>query len=233
MAECKEYGRLFQGFGRKDDGTKQVEGTDTCHRIPKSKVPKNKNVTYARTVVDVRPEKEDPNRVRITEGGDRLDYYGETSTETASLETAKILINSVLSTKNANFMSMDISNFYIQTDLQDYQYMRFHINMIPQEIIDEYNLTEIVEPDGWCYAEIRKAMYGLQESFFLANKELKQILALEGYVPAKFTPGLFVHKTQDIVFSLVADNFGVKYTNKKDVEHLFETIQKMFLVKAD
>ena len=67
--------------------------------------------------------------------------------------------------------------------------------MIPQEIIDEYNLTEIAETDGWCYAEIRKAMYGLKESLFLANKDLKQILALEGYVTVKFTPGLFVHKT--------------------------------------
>ena len=52
MAGYKEFGRLFQGFGRNKDGTKQVEGTDTCHWIPKSKVPKNKKVTYARTVVD-------------------------------------------------------------------------------------------------------------------------------------------------------------------------------------
>jgi hypothetical protein len=51
-AGCKEFGRLFQGFGRNEDGTKQVERTDTCHWIPKSKVPKNKKVTYARTVVD-------------------------------------------------------------------------------------------------------------------------------------------------------------------------------------
>ena len=70
--------------------------------------------------------------------GDRLDYHGETSTETTSIETAKILINSVLSTKNAKFMSIDISSFYIQNDLSDYQYIRFHISMIPQEIIDEY-----------------------------------------------------------------------------------------------
>ena len=113
--------------------------------------------------MDIRPEKDEPNRFRITAGTDRLEYYGETSTETASIETAKILLNSVLSTKNAKFMSIDISNCFIQTDLKDYQYIRFHINMIPQEIIDEYNLKLIVEPDGWCYAEIRKAMYGLKE----------------------------------------------------------------------
>ena len=47
--------------------------------------------------------------------------------------------------------------------------MRFHISMIPQEIIDEYNLTNIMEADGWCYVEIQKAMYGLKESRFIGR----------------------------------------------------------------
>ena len=110
-AGSNEYGRLLQGCGRNADGTQRITGTNVCHWIPRSKVPKHKKVTYARYVVDIRPEKDDPNRVRIIAGGDRLDYYGETSTETASLETAKILLNSVLSTKNAKFMSIDISIF--------------------------------------------------------------------------------------------------------------------------
>ena len=143
-----DFGRLFQGCEKNADGTQQIEGTNECHWIPRTKVPRGKKVTYARTVVDIRPEKEDPNRVRIIAGGNRLDYFGEVSTETSSLETAKILLNSVLSTKNAKFMSIDISNFFIQTDLDDYQSIRFHISMIPQEIIDKYNLTEIVEDNG-------------------------------------------------------------------------------------
>ena len=87
--------------------------------------------------------------------------------------------------------------------------------MIPQEIIDEYNLKSIVEEDGWCYAEIRKCMYGLKEAGYLSNLELKRVLAKEGYIPSQFTPGLFTHKTRDIAFSLVVDDFGVKYTKKK------------------
>lgn len=124
-AGSNEYGRLFQGCGKKEDGSQQITGTNACHWIPRSQVPKNKKVTDARYIVDVRPEKEDPNRVvRNTAGGDRLDYYGETSTETASLETAKILLNSVLSAKNAKFMSIDISNFFIQLPVHpvSYQY---------------------------------------------------------------------------------------------------------------
>ena len=74
--------------------------------------------------------------------------------------------------------------------------------MIPQEIIDEYNLRNVVEDDGWCYSEIRKALYGLKEAAYLSNIELKRVLAEEGYVPSEFTPGLFTHKTRDILYSL-------------------------------
>ena len=98
--------------------------------------------------------------------------------------------------------------------------------MIPQEIIDEYNLSTIMEEDGWCYAEIRKTMYGLKEAGYLSNMELKRILAKEGYVPSKFTPGLFTHKTRDLSFSLVVDDFGVKYANKADVDHLAKKLKQ-------
>ena len=130
-----------------------------------------------------------------------MKYNGQTSTEIASIETGKLLINSVLSTKDAKFMAKDISNFYIPTVLEDYQYIRFPINMIPQDIIDKYNLIIIVNEDGYCYAEISKAMYRLQESGYLANIELKRILGLEGYTPSKCTPGLFIC-TQNKRYSL-------------------------------
>ena len=34
-----------------------------------AKIPRNRVVTYARIVIDYRPQKDDPNRVRITAGG--------------------------------------------------------------------------------------------------------------------------------------------------------------------
>jgi hypothetical protein len=82
----KELGRLAQGF----DGT---EGTSTFFFMTK--------VTYARIVVDYRPQKADPNRVRITAGGNLINYPGELTTRTAVLTTSKILWNSTLSTPGA------------------------------------------------------------------------------------------------------------------------------------
>jgi hypothetical protein len=43
--------------------------------------------------------------------GDQIEYPGNKSTRTAGLTTAKILINSVISMKNAQFMAIDINNF--------------------------------------------------------------------------------------------------------------------------
>ena len=45
-AAADEYGRLFQGIGKSDDGSKQrIEGTNTCHWIKKEQVPNNKRAT--------------------------------------------------------------------------------------------------------------------------------------------------------------------------------------------
>ena len=54
--------------------------------------------TYARIVVGHRPQKEDPNQIRIAVGGNLITYKGSTLTHTADLTTSKLLWNSVLST---------------------------------------------------------------------------------------------------------------------------------------
>jgi hypothetical protein len=46
-------------------------------------------------------------------GGDRLDYSGEAATSTADITTFKILINIILSTKDAEMMMMDIKKYII------------------------------------------------------------------------------------------------------------------------
>ena len=69
--------------------------------------------TYARVVVDFRPQKEDPNRVRIIAGGNLIKYPGELTTRTADLTTTKVVWNSVLSTEGAKYACLDVGNFYL------------------------------------------------------------------------------------------------------------------------
>ncbi len=71
-----------------------------------------------------RPEKDDPNRTRITIGGTRLCYPGDVGTNTASLKLVKLLLNSILSRKDARFSTIDIKNFYLDTPMTDSEYVR-------------------------------------------------------------------------------------------------------------
>ena len=62
-------------------------------------IPTERVIIHARIVVDYRPQKVDPNRVRITADGNLIQYPGELTTRTADLRTTKIMLNSVISTR--------------------------------------------------------------------------------------------------------------------------------------
>ena len=62
---------------------------------------------------------------------------------------AKILFNSVISAKGAKFKTMDILDFYLNIPIKHPKYMKLKLSDIPQEIIDEYNLLDIVTPDDF------------------------------------------------------------------------------------
>ena len=87
---------------------------------------------------------------------------------------------------------MDVKNFYLNTPMKVFEYMYLPISIIPQEIIDKYNLRDLAE-DGWVYIEIQKGMYDLKQAGILANKLLAKRLNKTGYYPCQFTPGLWRH----------------------------------------
>jgi hypothetical protein len=152
-------------------------------------------------------------RVRLTVGGDILDYTGDVATSTAYITTFKILINSTLSTEDAEMTMVDIKTYYLETPLPIYHYMRLPLSIIPDDIIAKYNLQAIAV-SGWVYIEIRKGMYGLKQGSLLANQVLQQRLAHYGYYHVQHTPGLWLHKKRPIAFTLVMDDFAVKYVGK-------------------
>ena len=90
--------------------------------------------------------------------------------------------------------------------------------LIPPEFIDTYNLATKVK-HGYVYMAIIPGMYGLPQAGILANKLLKERLQVEGYYELPHTPGLFTHKTRPIWFTLVVDDFGIKYCGNEHAEH--------------
>jgi hypothetical protein len=76
-------------------------------------------------------------------------------------------------------------------------------------------------------------MYGLPQAGKLANDRLRHFLAPYGYVPCPVTPGLWKHLHSDLMFTLVVDNFGIRYTNKQDVKDLIAIINMEYKCSTD
>jgi hypothetical protein len=122
-----------------------------------------KDVTYGQFVCTVRPEKAEPNQTRFTVGGDRINYPGKVATSTAEMLVAKMLFNSVISTKGAGFMTMDISNFYLMTPLHRPEFIHVKLSNIPDEVIEEYKLREKATKNGSVYIKAKQGLYGLSQ----------------------------------------------------------------------
>ncbi len=87
-----------------------VTTTETIFFKRKDEIPQDrrKDVIFGCIVCTYRPKKKAPYRTRITIGGNLINYPDDCGTPTADLLTVKLLLNSVISTDNAKFMSIDI-----------------------------------------------------------------------------------------------------------------------------
>ena len=155
-AGANEFGRIAQGVGGRIDGTNTIFFVHK-HEIPQDRL---KDVTYIKFVVSVCTEKDDPNRIRATLGGNLIHYPDDVGTPTADLLLIKFFLNSVISSDGAKFATANLSNFYLMTPLNRHEYGRVNI---PDEIIEEYKLREKATADGWVYFKVMRGMYGLPQ----------------------------------------------------------------------
>jgi hypothetical protein len=188
--------------------------------------------TFANPVVNYRPQKEDPNCICIMAMGNLITYDGELSVRTVDINTAKLHWNSVVSTPNAKYMCLDIKKIYLTAALKYFEYMKMPLSLFPIWIVEQYNLTKHAK-DGWVHLEMRRAVWGLPQAGILANKRLQHKLAPYGYYECINTPGLWYHESRQITFMLVVDDFGVKYVNQDNVNHLIASIKKTYTLTKD
>lgn len=98
--------------------------------------------------------------------------------------------------------------------------------------MQEYNLKEKVVNDH-IYMKIIRGMYGLPQAGRLANNLLKQRLSKYSYYETNTTPGLWKHTFRPIYFTLIVDDFGIKFTNIKNTMHLIKTLKKWYEIEVD
>jgi hypothetical protein len=87
-------------------------------------------------------------------GGNLINYPDDCGMPTADLLTVKLMLNSVISTPDAKFMTIDIKDFYLMTPMDRYEYFRMKLELFPPDIIEEYGLRDKVDADGNVFCEV-------------------------------------------------------------------------------
>ena len=147
-------------------------------------------------------------RIRGTAGGDHINYNGPIKANTAALSTVKILLQSVVS-NNANFMTLDIKKIYLMTPLPRSEYIRIPLKFLSLKILDKLSLHPFILNNSILF-EVTKSMYGLPHAGKIAQDNLIARLATHGYLQTG-TTCLFSHAINGVAFTLVVDDYSVKF----------------------
>jgi hypothetical protein len=127
-------------------------------------IPANKVVTNVNPVC-VEKTNDDGSlkfRTRLTIGGDRIVYPYETTAVTAEMDALKILLNAMIS-EDAKWSTIDLTDFYLGTDLPHMEFIRIPSRVIPPRVMDFYELTEFSRNDA-IYFSVHKTHYGLPQA---------------------------------------------------------------------
>ena len=73
--------------------------------------------------------------------------------------------------------------------MERFEYTRMKLEMIPDNIIQQYNLTQM-EENGWVYIDVQKGMYGLPRVGISGNTQATKYLINNEYELIPLTPGL-------------------------------------------
>ncbi len=102
---------------------------------------------------EIQEGNDNKNHTRITVGGNLIFYPGDAETNTVSLELIKLMLNSIILHKGAQFATIDIKKFYLDTPMVDPKYVCIKITYIPKEFILEHDVTGKEDHNRWIYFE--------------------------------------------------------------------------------
>ena len=122
--------------------------------------------------------------------------------------------------------------FCLNTPIEWYEYIRLPINIITEEIMDQYGLRAM-EKYGYVYVKNRKGMYGIPQALRIANNFTTKNISSHGHFQYRLTPVPWKHKWRPSTLYLVVDYFGVKHARQKHAAHIITCIIKYYLVSVD
>ena len=154
-------------------------------------------------------------------------------TPTASLLTIKILLNHIITIPAAKFLGLDLKDLYLNMPMDRPEFLRIKLSNFPEDVIKHYKLREKVDNKGFVYVKCVCGMYSLPHAGIIAQTMLEERLEKHGYRQSDKTPGFWKHDTQPMSFTLIVDEFGVKYVGKKHANYLINVLKKHYTVAED
>jgi hypothetical protein len=76
-------------------------------------------------------------------------------------------------------------------------------------------------------------MYSLPQAGIIGQDLLTKRLNKAGYGQSKIMPGYWQHNWRPISFTLVVNNFGMKYVDKNNVEHLMSILKQDYTMDTN
>jgi hypothetical protein len=78
-----------------------------------------------------------------------------------------------------------------------------------------------------------KGMYGLPQASIITNNKLWKHIAPYGYHPTAHTPGFWKHESNPLYFSLVVDNFLIKYREKMQANKVINALTQEYKITTN
>jgi len=98
------------------------------------------------------------------------------------MPVVKMLLQSVVS-DDAEFMTIDIKDFYLNTELPRSEWMRLPVKFLSSSIMDKYKLHQFIH-DGAVLFEVVKSLYGLPHARkYLRTRSLRTWLLMDTTKP--------------------------------------------------
>ena len=119
-----------------------------------------------------------------------------------------------------------IKYYFINNPMSRFEYMKLLMRWFPQDIINQYNILDLVDKDGFIYVNIHKGTYYLKQATCIDFYHLVQFLKPHGYYPLRSNPFIWCNKTHPTKFVLCVNYFWIKYINPAHDHHLVNTLQK-------
>ena len=130
-------------------------------------------------------------------------------------------------------MTLDLKDHFLQSTLPEADYIRVRGKYFFEDIRAKYDIESLVASDGFVYCKLKRGMYGLKQAAKLARDKLIEHLAAYIYATDPAAPNLWTHESRRTKFCLCVDDFGVKYFNEDDAQHLISALRDAYDIMVD